>query len=942
MLLRDKSRSESKVRVWMWMIFLVLLFASVSGAYIAQSAAGLPNSPNWFNEDDSLQADSTKDVTWDELWREEHNCRQNDITVVEHGTGRSTLTQGCVVDGVSARIALNVAGSRYHHISIGLDEKFYPIINVNANTMTLRFFSNSDRFLMIGHALGEVLTGTFMAMYDDIGSRLHYVDGGAYSLDTTNSLIFPGTDQAKLFVKGYGFSPDGTYLVYGREHQESYAGDRITKVNLETGEHKIIGIGYKAVWWNPGRAEYGISDNGDYVVSNNFIWDTRDCGVNIVDDSYALENPCAKRRPYACARLDDCSPRYVRFEGMYKFKVIVGNSNLQEATYVADNYGSGGLDYLALGDSFSSGEGDIERDPQGRKYYRYTTNVDGSRTTPRDKCHISTRSYPYLLARGMDLALDSPKQWDTVACSGAVIKDVKSRLDTEYYQGQPLGANGVGRLDGFSNASQLKVDALNEFIPGREKQIEFVRKYKPKVITLTMGGNDIGFGKKIESCAHPGTCEHALSRGKERLAGEISDQYDNLNSLYANLYEASDRQAKIYVIGYPQFISREGMSSCSGIASLNYDERQMIYYSVEYMNNVIKAAASAAGVKYIDIEDSLAGHKLCDDGTRYVTGVVGIPISIKNEPQESFHPNAKGHFEIAMTVWDGVNNESLLDFDICPHTVENICPNPNATKQSVTVPDYFHGSIDNKTKISIYQRFTSYIAKKGSPVRIMTNPYMFRPSSAINVTIYSDPMHLGNYIAASDGSFVQDVVIPDSLPAGYHTIILTGETYSGESVEAEQVVLVHGADPDDIDENGILDSKQPCGPFMPLDEDKANLDAPCNNDVGEGKKGGDRNNAGNVSNNLRNKNLSDKHGNQLKIGTSVSRGESSQGRGSIGVQRDGRGYEASRQMQAESIDVSGGRNIALRIILSAGGSLIIIIIITWRIVLLKNKRKTGG
>ena len=55
--------------------------------------------------------------------------------------------------------------------------------------------------------------------------------------------------------------------------------------------------------------------------------------------------------------------------------------------------------------------------------------------------------------------------------------------------------------------------ALNEMIPGRVKQIEFVKKYQPKVITLTAGGNDVGFGKKLVSCVGPestlGDCMYA-------------------------------------------------------------------------------------------------------------------------------------------------------------------------------------------------------------------------------------------------------------------------------------------------------------------------------------------------------------------------------------------------------------------------------------------------
>lgn len=64
------------------------------------------------------------------------------------------------------------------------------------------------------------------------------------------------------------------------------------------------------------------------------------------------------------------------------------------------------LDYLALGDSYSSGEGDTEKNnATGQKYYRQLTDVneDKKQGIPGEKCHVSTRSYPYKLANWIGL-----------------------------------------------------------------------------------------------------------------------------------------------------------------------------------------------------------------------------------------------------------------------------------------------------------------------------------------------------------------------------------------------------------------------------------------------------------------------------------------------------------------------------------------------------------
>jgi lysophospholipase L1-like esterase len=494
------------------------------------------------------------------------------------------------------------------------------------------------------------------------------------------------------------------------------------------------------------------------------------------------------------------------------------------------------LDYLALGDSYSSGEGDTAKNPTtNHKYYRdYTDNEENAaQNVPREKCHISTRSYPYLLAHGMGLNINNPKQWDSVACAGATAWDVKEQGSDEY-RGQGKGARNDNspRLERY-NSNELKIQSLNEFIPGRQKQIEFVKKYKPKVITLTMGGNDIGFANKIRSCITPGTCEITTGDGKKVLANQISGQFINLKSLYEELYKASDSKAKIYILGYPQFINGEKDASCPlNIAMLDAAEREMISNSVKYLDRVIKKAAEAAGVKYIDIENSLDGHKLCDNGDAYVTGVAAW---MSSENQESFHPNAKGNTAMASSVWgeNNVNGVSLLDYDICPDSNLNACPDPAATKDSIIVPSYFATS--DPPVNSQYKEMTSSSSVKGALLHVITGLYSLASGSIAQLTLHSEPINLGSYLVSKNGQLDISTTIPASVPAGYHTLTLTGSTYSGEPIQFEQVILVQGSNPSDIDDNGAPDNQQACL-FIPpsgVDADSDGIDDACDPEIGE-------------------------------------------------------------------------------------------------------------
>jgi hypothetical protein len=488
------------------------------------------------------------------------------------------------------------------------------------------------------------------------------------------------------------------------------------------------------------------------------------------------------------------------------------------------------IKYLALGDSYSSGEGDTEKNKSiNQKYYTPDTDRSGdaSNGIPREKCHVSTRSYPYLLASSMTLGRGESRQWGTVACSGATIYDANQN-NKSGYEGQYSGEGnpGLGRLHGLSNKSTLQAAALNEMVPGQKKQIEFIEKYKPKAITLTMGGNDVGFGDKISSCAGgTGTCDWADSK-KSTLGSQIKNQFDNLVDLYTELKNAGNSDMKIYVVGYPQFITDAEPASCGGnIGFVNLEEREMIVQATDYMNEVIEAASNKVGVKYIDISDALNGGKLCEEGQKYVTGVTGIGEWNGNELQESYHPNDYGHIKITQKIKSRVNNESLLTYSQYPSSGNGAIVAPSST-------NFNNGPASSVNTTMIADNRPT----KGSTHIISVLPQTLKPSSLVHVEVHSDPIDLGDFTVEADGSLSDDITIPSTLPVGYHTLYITGQSYSNESMEVTQTILVTGTSITDLDDNGIPDSQQPCGAFLQAsnqDVDFDGIDDACDSQITE-------------------------------------------------------------------------------------------------------------
>lgn len=491
------------------------------------------------------------------------------------------------------------------------------------------------------------------------------------------------------------------------------------------------------------------------------------------------------------------------------------------------------LNYLALGDSISSGEGDTALNPAiNKKYYRQNTDIEENKPNgqPREKCHLSMRSYPYLLASWMNIS-NNPAEWDSVACSGAKTSDIYASGYGFVYAGQPkggllgapLGDAETPRLEGYNNKNQLQAEALNERIPGRVEQIKFVEKYQPKVITLTAGANDIDFASKLQNCLLPNqlgipyTCAWATTK-KSSLAGQIQNQYDRLVSLYKELYRASNGEAKIYALGYPNLINGETAAQClPNIGSLDNEERKMIVDATNYLNVVIEHAANAAGVKYIDVSSALSGGRLCDDEQEYVTG---LAMRGESEIQESFHPNDFGHIKITQTLKEKVDNQSLIEYDVCADTSaeEDInCPKEGELAQKPPVPSEMGG-------VAINSRVVEAVAKtvtKSSEESMRILDHTFRPGSTLRRELHSDPIDLGDITININGGVDTSILIPSSTPAGYHTLILTGENYAGEPMELTETILVTGTNSDDMDDNGLPDSQQICGLFI----------VPSNNDV---------------------------------------------------------------------------------------------------------------
>ncbi len=369
--------------------------------------------------------------------------------------------------------------------------------------------------------------------------------------------------------------------------------------------------------------------------------------------------------------------------------------------------------------------------------------------------------------------------------------------------------NYLGQANRISNkkgdALQIaRENALELFSPGIIPQLEYVKRYQPKVLTVMGGGNDVGFGSILEYCASPtwqeifvdATCGYAKEGHvlQAVLAQSIQSQYNYTLMLLRMIREYSPNTT-VYVVGYPSFISESPLADCLNSGVLDKDERMMIHNGVSTMNAMLAAAAESTGVKYVDIQESLLGGRLCE-GSEYVTGVLDVVRARHADEHEMFHPNGKAHLKIASRITSGdISFEAGMNSQPLP---EKIAFN---ALESFKVADY---------RVALRQEMTKPIATEQTALELSLPTGSTTPNSEVALTMHSSPTNLGALFSDDNGSLAGLVLLPDTLKPGRHVLLVEGTSPSGEDITYYQFITLVSNQPGDADADGISDEYDSC------------------------------------------------------------------------------------------------------------------------------------
>lgn len=299
-----------------------------------------------------------------------------------------------------------------------------------------------------------------------------------------------------------------------------------------------------------------------------------------------------------------------------------------------------GPDYVALGDSYASGEGNAPYDPD-------TDSLDRDFPNLTNLCHRSLQgSYPEYLADIEDLSLTN------VTCSGAVTFDIYSRNQRNF--------NEPPQVNAITSETDL--------------------------ITITIGGNDVGFDDIVRECVQGnqtydrgGTVARSDCRSSKGLQTfALINRFLSSDGLLGRAYDAVNERiadvgadAKVFVVGYPQLFNNldggnDRLPACPAVANRPFStpaspgitrrEMGFLYDAVHVANEAIRVVAEDKGFTFVDDVENAFGEEGAVCGSDPLVRGVDIgfdprrPAGNSVVVSSSFHPTADGQAIVASVV----------------------------------------------------------------------------------------------------------------------------------------------------------------------------------------------------------------------------------------------------------------------------------------------------
>ncbi|MFF4355117.1 SGNH/GDSL hydrolase family protein [Streptomyces sp. NPDC001530] len=239
------------------------------------------------------------------------------------------------------------------------------------------------------------------------------------------------------------------------------------------------------------------------------------------------------------------------------------------------------VDYVALGDSYAFAP-------------LMPTQVDAT-------CLRSDQNYPSLVARSRSATLTD------VSCAGATTDDMTA----------PQTDGVLAQFDALDRGTDL--------------------------VTVTIGGNDIGFSTVLGTCAHLTSGDPAGAPCRSHYAGtgadQVTDAIARTAPKVAQVLRGIHRRAphaRVVVVGYPDLFPEDAVGCTSSKVPLAAGDFAWLRDKEKDLNAMLARQARHGGTEYVNTYTPTLGHDLSKP-----TG---------ERPAAPVHPNATGENVMATAV----------------------------------------------------------------------------------------------------------------------------------------------------------------------------------------------------------------------------------------------------------------------------------------------------
>jgi GDSL-like Lipase/Acylhydrolase family len=189
------------------------------------------------------------------------------------------------------------------------------------------------------------------------------------------------------------------------------------------------------------------------------------------------------------------------------------------------------------------------------------------------------------------------------------------------------------KTDDMTNPQSVEIDGpnppqFNSLAAGTE------------VVSLTIGGNDIGFSEIAQSCItlnpFSSPCKNKYdSGGKDQIAERIAATAPKVAAVLQGIHSRSP-SARVYVVNYPAIFPETG-SGCWPQMPISFSDAPYLRAKQQELNAMLAGQAAANGAKLANWYQASIGHDACKSSS-----VRWVEPLVPNNPAAPIHPNLRG------------------------------------------------------------------------------------------------------------------------------------------------------------------------------------------------------------------------------------------------------------------------------------------------------------